>query len=70
MPVIAAHGGGDDGPIQFADKEQLGLHRELALDVLERIVPRAGEAAGLPQGDHRICVAAFEGTDVHEVSRL
>ena len=66
MTVIAAHGGGDDFALVLSDEEKFGLHGELALDVLERIVPWPGQPAGLPEGDDRVGIAAFKGADMHE----
>jgi len=73
MALVTGHGGRDhrllgaavDLDELGADEEQLGLHPQRALDVAARVVPRAGEAALLPQGDDGLGVGGVEGADLH-----
>src|SRR4051794_37135711 len=65
VAVIAGHRGGHQLAPVLAHEEQLGLHRQLALDVLARVVPGPGQAALLPERDDRVRVRPREGTDPH-----
>ena len=49
------------------DEEQFGLRRELALDVLVRIVPGAQQVAAPPQLDDGRFVFRAETADVHAI---
>ncbi|MNN44279.1 hypothetical protein D3C81_1585610 [compost metagenome] len=65
MPVEADHRRGHQAAIRLADEEQLGLLGQLARDVAVGIVPGAGQATGLPQGNHGGFVGGAEGADLH-----
>src|SRR5690606_3334333 len=43
--------------------ERLALHRELAVDVAPRVVPRPGQPAALPQPHDGVAVGRLEGPD-------
>src|SRR5581483_5551632 len=67
VAVVPGHRRGDDRAGLDPDQEQVGPDGELAADVLARVVPRPGQPAPLPQGDHRPFVGRLERADEHDV---
>ncbi len=68
VPVVARHADADDRPLVvtpglLGDQEELGLLGDLPRDVTPRVVPRAQQPAGVPQGDDRLGVVGTEGTE-------
>src|SRR5690606_17749905 len=63
LTVEARHPRGDDDAVDLPHDEQLALHRELAVDVAPRVVPRPGQPAALPQPHDGVAVGRLEGPD-------
>src|ERR1700761_4010331 len=68
MSVIPDHGGAKDVAGVFDHEKQVGLHGELALDVLVRIIPGTSQATRLPERDDGFGVGAIECAN-HAVGR-
>src|SRR5262245_43874538 len=65
MPFVTRHHARHDRAVGHADQEELGLHRELARDVLARVVPRAREPTFFPERDDCGLVAPLVRPDLH-----
>jgi len=63
VAVVAGHHRPHHSALVDRDEEQLRLHRELAADVLVRVVPRPRQPGGLPERHDVLRVGDVEGAD-------
>ena len=63
MAVVGGHHRADDAAAVVGDEEEVCRHRGMPLDVLARIVPRAGDARFVPQTDDVVDVVGDGGAD-------
>ena len=65
MTLVAGHHRGNHRVLDRSDQEELTLDGQLPVDVGGRVVPGAGQAAGLPERDDGAAIGFLEGADVH-----